>query len=64
MHFRCAKIEVPLRQAVAATVHRTGTGFVKDGLPFHFVGAIIDRPENTPLNKVGIIVRQSVEDIR
>jgi len=30
-----------------ATVHRTGTRFVKDGFPSHFVGAIIDRPHYT-----------------
>jgi len=30
-----------------ATVRRTGTRFVEDGFPIHFVGAIIDRPHCT-----------------
>jgi len=30
-----------------ATVHRTGTRFVKDGFSLYFAGVIIDRPHCT-----------------
>ena len=46
-----------------ATVHRTGTWFVKDGFPIRFVGAIIDRPKNVPLTNLGIIAQRSIENI-
>ena len=46
-----------------ATVHRTGTWFVKNGFPIRFVGAIIDRPKNVPLTNLGIIAQRSIENI-
>ena len=33
-----------------ATVHRTGTGFVKDSFSAYFVGAVIDRPKLSDYN--------------
>ena len=40
------KVSIPSSRN-RATVHRTGTRFVKDGFTIRFVGAIIDRPHCT-----------------
>ena len=48
LHFRYAEMmELIPSSRDQATVHRTGTRFVKDGFPIHFVGAINDRPHCT-----------------